>query len=265
MGKTNSLVQLEPKIIFENDDFIVINKPAGLVVHADGRTDEITLTDWILSHFPDLKEVGEPWVRPQGQNLSLGEKNELKDDQNQIIYRPGIVHRLDRETSGLMLIAKTQNYFELLKKQFQQHQIHKTYLAFVYGEIKAEEGKIDKAIGRSSQDFRRWSAGRGARGVLREAITNFKTLWRSKEVSFLELKPETGRTHQLRVHLKYFNHPIVADKLYAPNQPVILNFNRTALHAWRIDFIDESSGQKFEFEAPLPKDFIQAKKELGIK
>ena len=234
------------EILFENDNFLAINKPAGLVVHSDGRTKEQSVADWILENYPKLKEVGEPW----------------QDRQGNVIFRPGIVHRLDRDTSGVMLIAKNQNYFNLLKEQFQNHQIQKTYLAFVYGEIKPDDGIIDKAIGRSPSDFRRWLAGRGARGTMREAITNYKTLWRSKDVSFLELKPKTGRTHQLRVHLKYFNHPIIADQLYASNQIGLLDFTRTALHSYNIEFND--GGQNFNITAPLPNDFIHAKKLLQI-
>ncbi len=144
---------------------MVINKPAGLVVHADGRTEEATVVDWILETYgEDIKEVGEPIT------LKTGE----------ILYRPGIVHRIDRDTSGVLVIAKNQKAFEHLKQQFQDRYVEKTYNAFVYGEMKEEEGTIDRPIGKSTQDFRMWSAQRGARGELRDAVTEYKLLAKLK-------------------------------------------------------------------------------------
>jgi 23S rRNA pseudouridine1911/1915/1917 synthase len=237
------------KVIFEDANFLVINKPAGLVVHADGRTDEPTLADWIIENYPKIKTVGEPWTNPQGET----------------IYRPGIVHRLDRETSGVLVIAKNQKTFENLKEQFQNHQVQKIYNAFVYGNVKEEKGVIDRPIGRSTKDFRRWSAQRGARGELREAITEYKVLQRGvaengEVTTFLEVKPKTGRTHQIRVHLKAINHAVVADKLYTSLSP-ILDFQRTALHAKEITFLD-LKGKPKTVVADLPKDFEKALKIL---
>lgn len=256
MGKfTNNMIntnKTEPQIIYEDSDILVINKPAGLVVHGDGRTEEYTLCDWILEKYPNIKEVGEPMTLNNGK----------------VIYRPGIVHRLDRETSGAMVIAKNQESFDFLKNQFKDRDVHKTYMAFVYGHIKKDDETIDRPIGRSRSDFRKWSAQRGARGEMRDAVTEYKVIERGgkkgEEATFVEIKPLTGRTHQIRVHFKAINHPIVADYLYAPQLKSILGFERTALHARYLE-IDCQDGEKRQFEAPLPEDFNRALELLANK
>jgi 23S rRNA pseudouridine1911/1915/1917 synthase len=229
---------MEPTILYEDSDIVAVNKPAGLVVHSDGKTDEPNLTDWVLKHYPEAKDVGEPGRTANGET----------------ILRPGIVHRLDRSTSGVMLVAKTQNAFEYLKKQFQEHTIKKTYHAFVFGEMKEKQGTIDRPIGRSSSDFRRWSAQRGARGEMRDAITNYKVLLKKDGYSFVEVSPETGRTHQIRVHFKAINYPLVADYLYAPDRENTLGLDRVALHSYEITFID-TLGKEHTINAPYPEDF----------
>ncbi|MFT5179716.1 MAG: 23S rRNA pseudouridine1911/1915/1917 synthase [Candidatus Paceibacteria bacterium] len=233
------------EIIFEDNNILAVNKPAGLVVHSDGKTKEETLTDLILKEYPEVQGVGEPL--------------ELKDKT--VIDRPGIVHRLDRDTSGVILIAKNQESHSHLKKQFQDREIEKTYHSFVYGNIKEDDGVIDRPIGRSKKDFRQWSAQRGARGVMREAVTNFKVLDRGQDgdehYTFVEVKPKTGRTHQIRVHMKAFNHPVVCDKLYAESRLCILGFKRLALHARKISFKD-LNGDMQEVEAPYADDFVEA-------
>jgi 23S rRNA pseudouridine1911/1915/1917 synthase len=245
------------EILFEDKNYLVLNKPAGLIVHADGKTEEPTLVDWLLEKYPEMKDVGEPWTSPQGQT----------------IYRPGIVHRLDRETSGVLIIAKTQESFEDLKKQFQNREIEKTYNAFVYGKMEEEDGVIDRAIGRSNKDFRMWSAQRGARGELREAITVYKVLETGRPLdeargkvaaegySYLEVRPKTGRTHQIRVHLKAINHPVIGDSLYAPKRDFALGFERLALHARSLAF-KNLEGKELIIEAPLPEDFERGLAEL---
>ncbi|MBL7045139.1 MAG: RluA family pseudouridine synthase [Parcubacteria group bacterium] len=231
---------MDIKIIFENDEVLVVDKPAGLVVHSDGKTDEPSLTDWVVKNYPSMVDVGEP-AQYNGKKIA----------------RPGVVHRLDRETSGVIVLAKTQESFENLKKQFQERTTKKIYNAFVYGAIKEEDGSIDRPIGKSKSDFRRWSAQRGARGELREAITDYKVLEKNKDFSYLEVSPKTGRTHQIRVHLKAINYPVVCDKLYAPKRSCELGFGRLALHARSIAFslINE---EKVEVEADLPEDFQKA-------
>lgn len=231
----------EIKIIYEDENIVAINKPSGLVVHNDGKTDEPNLCDWILKNYPDTKNVGEP--------LKLIDGGEIK--------RPGIVHRIDRETSGVLLIVKNQETFLNLKNQFKNREIKKTYKAFVYGEIKENGGVIDKPIGKSRKDFKQWSASDKARGKLRDAITEYKILIRNKSFSFVEVSPKTGRTHQIRVHFKLINHPIVCDRLYADRRECALGFGRLALHAFSVEF-KNLNGTVLKIEAPLPDDFEKA-------
>lgn len=237
-------------LIYKDKNVLVINKPSGLVVHADGKSDERSLVDLILEEFPEMKEIGEP--------MEIEHKGEMKK-----IFRPGIVHRLDRDTSGVMIIARTQECFEFLKMQFQNRETKKIYHAFVYGNIKDDKGVIDAPIGRSPSDVRMWSAGRGKRGLLREAITHWEVLVRGSDneteerVTYVKLSPKTGRTHQLRVHMKYNNTPIISDPLYAPNRPSLLALNRLALHACELT-ISLPGNQIKTFSAPLPEDFLKA-------
>ncbi len=237
-----SLLSGEIEILYEDDDILVLNKPAGLVVHSDGKTEEPTLTDWILKNYPETESVGEP-LQLKTINYKL-----------KTVSRPGIVHRLDRETSGAMVVAKNQKAFESLKSQFQKGEVSKKYQAFVYGNIKEDKGIIDRPIGRSRKDFRRYSAQRGARGEMREAVTEYRVLKRAKDVSFIELIPKTGRTHQIRVHLKAISHPVICDSLYAPKRECLLGFKRLALHALELGF-KNLSGSQVEVEAPYPPDF----------
>lgn len=232
---------MQPTILYEDEDILAINKPAGLVVHSDGKTEQHTLADWVLEKYPETKDVGEPGKTSTGV----------------LVPRPGIVHRLDKETSGVMLVAKNQKAFDVLKKQFQKHQIVKKYLAFVYGEMKTKEGVIDRPIGRSSSDFRRWSAQRGARGEMREAVTHYKVIAVRERYSLVEVSPKTGRTHQIRVHFKAINHPLVSDSLYAPNKANELGFERLALHSEEVLFKDVN-GEKHTIQAPYPEDFAHA-------
>ena len=232
---------MNPTILYEDNDILAINKPAGLVVHSDGKTNEPNLVDWLLSKYPDIKNVGEPGRNAKGEQ----------------VLRSGIVHRLDRDTSGVMLVAKTQEAFESLKSQFQNHEIQKTYHAFLLGELKTDKGTIDRPIGRSSRDFRMWSAQRGARGELREAITDYKVLNRSNGYTFVEVSPKTGRTHQIRVHFKAINYPLVGDPLYAPTKENELGFGRTALHSYQAVFCGVD-GENHTVVAPYPEDFSSA-------
>lgn len=244
-------------ILHEDPHYLVINKPAGLVVHADGRTEEPTLVDWILKKYPKMKKVGEP--------IQLADGTELP--------RPGIVHRLDRDTTGVLLLAKTQEAFLHAKEQFQSRTTKKIYRAFVYGLVKADSAQIDRPIGRSKSDFRRWTAQRGVRGELREATTRYQVLGRVRNVpgvgpeiplgdfTYIEVRPLTGRTHQIRVHMKAINHPLVEDGLYTENLvkkfPHALGFERLALHACQLEFTD-LNGKKIAVSAPLPEDFQRA-------
>jgi 23S rRNA pseudouridine1911/1915/1917 synthase len=224
------------KVIYEDSIVLVIDKPVGLVVHASGRGEQNTLTDWVLKNYPDIKDVGEKQAG---------------------VLRPGIVHRLDKETTGILIIAKTQEAFLFFKKQFQERNVSKVYRAFVYGAMKGDKGRVDRPIGRSTRDFRLRSAGRGAKGELREAVTDWRCIKIGKEFSYVEVSPKTGRTHQIRVHMKVINHPLVCDTLYAPKRAPALGFNRLALHAFSLT-LSMPDGKMKTFEAPLPEDFQNA-------
>lgn len=228
-------------VLHEDDNVVVIDKPSGLVVHSDGKTSEPSVVDWVREHYPDAEDVGELLVLGNGT----------------VIKRPGIVHRLDRETSGVLVIAKNQKGFLHLKEQFQNRIVRKRYNAFVYGILEDDAGIIDRAIGKSTKDFRLWSAQRGARGALRDAVTEYDVLKRGGGATYVEARPKTGRTHQIRVHFKAIHHPIVCDALYAPKQPCILGFTRLALHARSITFTS-LNGVEVAVEAALPKAFEDA-------
>ena len=239
------------KVLYEYKDILAIDKPSGISVHPDGRSKEKTITDWVLENYPKLKGVGEP----------------MTFDGKEIV-RPGIVHRLDKDTSGVLVLAKNKKTYEFLKKQFQDREIKKTYLAIVSGWVKNESAIIDNPIGRSPSDFRRRLAGRGARGELRPAVTMYKVIKRFEDenknkFTYLEISPKTGRTHQIRVHMKYLNHPVACDSLYNPTGACPAGLKRLALHAKSIEFSAlgrSASGEKdlkdktIKVESPLPKD-----------
>tara|TARA_B100000508_G_scaffold60333_2_gene47492 strand:+ start:42386 stop:43102 length:717 start_codon:yes stop_codon:yes gene_type:complete len=229
------------EIIYEDNDVVVINKPAGILVHTDGISKDETVSDWMLESYPESKDVGEAMTLKNGEEIT----------------RPGVVHRLDRDTSGVLILAKTAAAHVHLKEQFQNREVKKGYLAFVYGVPKNKSGVIDAPIGRSAQNFKMWSAQRGARGNLREAITEYEVGEDNGEFAAVKLYPKTGRTHQLRVHMKYLNYPIVCDKLYAPKRECALGFERMALHAQTLE-VHLPSGETKTFEAPLPEDFQKA-------
>lgn len=244
-------------ILYEDDDVLVINKPAGLMVHGDGRSSEKTLADWVLEHYPQLADVGEPGVLSDGRHIP----------------RPGIVHRIDKDTSGVLVIAKTQESFMHLKGAFQNRAVQKQYAAFVYGLLKDDYDVINRPIGKNKKDPRMWSAQRGARGQMRDAVTEYRVRGRlpadasagdgGTGFTYIEVRPKTGRTHQIRVHMKAINHPIVCDSLYAPKMPPALGFSRLALHAEKISFTSVS-GKEIAAEAPLPEDFKRAEKALKM-
>jgi 23S rRNA pseudouridine1911/1915/1917 synthase len=236
-----------PEIIYEDDSVLVVNKPAGLAVHEDGRSTSPVLTDWIRKEYPSIVGVGE----------------EMELQNGEVIDRPGIVHRLDKDTSGVLLIAKDQETFLFLKDQFKNRKIEKLYHAFVWGEVKELTGTIDKPIGRSKKDFRLWTAGKGQKGKVREAITRYTRLGTNKIFSYLALEPKTGRTHQIRVHMKAIGHPVVNDERYAPEKGTGLGFTRLALHA-RMLSVTHPNGTRLTLEAPLPDDFIEAVLEFGV-
>jgi len=250
-------------ILFEDNNVLVLDKPSGISVHSDGKNlKEKTITDFILLNYPTIKNVGEPMdIEYKGKSTK--------------IIRPGIVHRLDKETSGVLLVAKNQKTFIFLKEQFQNRKIKKTYKAFVYGNVTdpkaslatGKRGVINVPIGRSQKDIHTYTAGRGAREPMKDAITEYIVLDRfsdskdekeNKKVehqySYIEAYPKTGRTHQIRVHMRYINHPIVSDPLYRGAKEKALGMERLALHANSIIFY-LPNGKMVNVESPLPTDF----------
>ena len=247
-------------ILYEDENILAVNKPAGISVHSDGKTKEETVADFILTQYPELVSVGEPMkIEYKGESI--------------LLPRPGIVHRLDKETSGVLLVAKNQQTFDLLKEQFHNHTIQKIYHAFTYGWIPdpkaslamGKRGIISAPIGRSPIDIRAWTAGRGAREPIREAVTEYSILQHFTDTdeekppqehrfTYVELYPKTGRTHQIRVHLRYINFPIVSDPLYSGTKEKALGMDRLALHASKITF-RLSNGDIKTVEAPFPVDF----------
>lgn len=243
---------MEPNILYEDADILAINKPTGLVVHPDGRTQEPAVSEWLVKKYPEAREVGEPIEQSDGSSIE----------------RPGIVHRIDRETSGVLLLAKTRRGFEHLKSQFQNREIDKSYFVFVYGNVKEDHGSINLPIGKSPSDFRKWSASRGAKGEMRDALTYFRVLARlpaqagGEGVTLVEAKPKTGRTHQIRVHFRALQKPVVADPLYAAGREKLLGFERLALHARSVAFTS-TDGKKVTVTAPFPEDFQKAMDMIG--
>ena len=248
---------LTPNILFEDDEVIVVDKPAGLVVHSDGCTEEPTLADWLVKNYPEIKDVGEPWL--------------VSGPTPHKIDRPGIVHRLDRETSGAIVVAKTQESFENLKEQFKNRVVKKEYKVIVNGTFKddVEGSTIDKPIGKSPSDFRKWSAQPGARGTLREAITEYEIISRvgvgNDGYAYISAKPHTGRTHQIRVHFKAIHHSVLGDKLYGAKKVhnIGTKVPRTMLHAYSVSF-KSLSGEISVHIANIPQDFKQVLDSIGL-
>lgn len=231
-------------IIYEDDNVLVIDKPSGVQVHADGKTHGATVVDWLLRERPGVEGVGEPQTLQDGT----------------VLTRPGIVHRLDRDTSGVMIIAKTSAAFVHIKEQFHDRRVQKEYRAFVYGSMKEPKGTITRKIGRSANDPRKRSAEKGAKGVLRDASTDWEVLVQNATYAYLKLTPHTGRTHQLRVHLKGIGRPIVRDELYAPAHMLAqdtLGIDRLALHAHTLT-LKLLGGNVETFTAQLPESFKAA-------
>jgi 23S rRNA pseudouridine1911/1915/1917 synthase len=232
----------EVRVVAEFADVVAVDKPAGLIVHGDGRSAEANLCDWITKHYPQAKGVGEPIERDGRPNIA----------------RPGIVHRLDRDTSGVMLIALTQKSYLNLKQQFKNRTVEKTYEAFVYGRVTDREFVVDDPIGRSSgDDFRKQAVAPYVRGKARHARTDFFRKRAKDRISWVEAMPKTGRTHQIRVHLKSLHQPIVCDSLYASGKNCF-SINRQALHAAEIRFT-LSDGSEAIAAAGLPADIKRLK------
>lgn len=240
--------KLEPTVLFENDDVLVIDKPVGMLVHSDGVSSAETVVDWFLKRVPTARGVGETSFSQTGEKLE----------------RSGVVHRLDRETSGVLVLAKTANAHTHLKAQFHDRLVKKEYRAIVYGPMRERWGTINKKIGRSASDFRLRSALPGARGTLREAVTDWECIGQAEiegeQFSYLKVLPKTGRTHQIRVHLRAIERPIVQDPLYATHLKESshhLGLMRLALHAHTLELVLPSS-ERERFIAPVPPELERA-------
>jgi 23S rRNA pseudouridine1911/1915/1917 synthase len=218
---------LEPKIIFEDEDILVVDKPASLEVYSEREKGEPTLVDWLVEKYPTISKVGPDPARP------------------------GIVHRLDKNASGLLVVAKTEATFESLIKQFKERSVQKEYTVLVEGGVAQDEGTIEFPIARAKSG--RFAALPLGSEVGRIAITEYEVLERFKKFTLLKVKIKTGRTHQIRVHLFALGYPVVGDKLYRSKkikEPVL---PRLFLHASKIYFIN-LSGMYQEFKSDLPKE-----------
>ncbi len=232
---------MNPTILYEDEYIVAIQKLAGTMTHPDGHTTDETISDWFGATYPDSREVGETQRLPDGTEIA----------------RPGVVHRLDRDTSGVLILTKTPEAHTYLKNAFQERLTTKNYLAVVYGTMKEEKGTIEFSIGRSRKDFRLRSAQPKARGTLREATTHYEVLDTIGTHSLLKVTPETGRTHQIRVHLKALHHPVVCDPLYSPGKPCDLGTKRLALHAASLE-VPLPNGERVRIVAPVPADLEKA-------
>ncbi len=225
-----------PEIIYEDENILVINKPSGLLVHPTEKSKEPTLVDWLIERYPEIKNVGDA---PE--------------------IRPGIVHRLDKDVSGVILIARNQEYFEYLKKLFQTGGIKKNYLALVYGSVEPKTGVIKKPIYLKPGTTKR-SVWQGK--MVKEAITEYRVIKSIKDetFSFLKVMPKTGRTHQIRVHLASIGHPIVGDTLYGKKTNPF-GLKRLFLHAESLEF-EATGGQRIKIESGLPEELELILKKL---
>jgi 23S rRNA pseudouridine1911/1915/1917 synthase len=217
-------------VLFEDNDLIVINKPAGRVVHPGAGHQQHTLVNALLSHCTTLSGIG-------------GKE------------RPGIVHRLDKETSGCLVVAKNDATHRGLSKQFAERTIEKIYLALVAGKLRSQAGAIEEKIRRHPVHRQRMTV-TSLRG--RAAKTEYRVLRSGDQASLIECRLHSGRTHQIRVHLHHIGHPVLGDKVYAAR--LAKGFPRQMLHAWKIGFRHPQTGEWTNFEAPLPDDFATALK-----
>jgi 23S rRNA pseudouridine1911/1915/1917 synthase len=216
-------------ILFENDDLLVVNKPAGMVVHPAAGHSSGTLVNAVLGYDPEIEGIG-------------GEE------------RPGVVHRLDKETSGLIVLAKNERAHRWLQDQFRLRKVEKTYLALVDGKPPTPTGRVETFIGRDPSHRKKMAIVPESRG--REAVSEYGTVESFHKHSLLEFHPHTGRTHQIRLHCEFLGCPIVGDEIYGRKKPTV-DIKRHFLHAYRLKIILPGEKQPKFFEAPLPEELEQ--------
>ena len=232
-------------ILHEDSEVVVVDKPPELAVHPGAGRASGTLVHRLVARYPELSAVGGPG-------------------------RPGIVHRLDQDTTGVMVVARTPTAYQSLSTAFEKRQVDKRYLGIVYGEPQEAEGTIDKPIGRHPLRRKRMTI----RPDGRPAMTRYRSVDAAQGIALLELELTTGRTHQIRVHLKARGYPLVGDPTYGEARwkelpqsvrAPLKDFPRPALHAWRLGFVHPQSGQKLGFEAPIPEDMVTLWQEVTGK
>lgn len=221
---------IDLQIVHDDKDFVVVNKPAGVIVHQFADQQEYTLADELVKRYPEIKTVGEDPMRP------------------------GIVHRLDKNVSGLMVIAKTQEAFEHLKAQFQNRSVEKEYMALVDGKIENKIGEMTFRVGRSGKEKHRMAAFPENSEEGKEARSSYEVIDYYKRFSLVRVKIETGRTHQIRVHMQALGHPVIGDVVYGKKANEKTTLNRIFLHSYKLAFNHPVSGEKISFEIPLPLD-----------
>ena len=220
-------------IVYEDEDILVVNKPAGMVVHPAPGNYSGTLVNALMHHCGD-------------QLFSING-----------VIRPGIVHRIDKDTSGLLMVAKNDRAHSSLSRQLSEHSITRKYNAIVYSNIREDEGTVDAPIGRNPENRLKNSVIReGAPGSAgaRHAVTHYRVLERFGNFTLIEAVLETGRTHQIRVHMSYIKHPLLGDELYGPSRNK-QGAKRQMLHARVLGFVHPATGEYMEFSSPLPEDF----------
>ncbi len=215
-------------IVYEDEWILVIDKPAGMVVHPAPGNYTGTLVNAVLNHCSDLSGIGG-------------------------VERPGIVHRLDKDTSGIIVVAKNDEALQSLAKQFKDRIVKKQYFALAKGVLRNRSGVIDASIGRHKVNRKKMAVDIGSG---REAVTRYEIIEQFDSFAFLKLFPKTGRTHQIRVHLSYIGNPILGDKLYngTSSHPLLKSLTRQALHAYKLELKHPHSGDSIQFESPLPED-----------
>ena len=219
-------------IVYEDQDVVVINKPQGMVVHPSAGHETVTLVNALLYHIKDLSSING-------------------------VIRPGIVHRIDKDTSGLLVVAKNDVAHEKLSEQLKQRKAERKYLAIVHGNFSHDKGTIDAPIGRSTVNRKSQAVVKGGK----EAVTHFTVLEQFDGFSLVECQLETGRTHQIRVHMKYIEHPIAGDPLYGPKKT--LKGEGQYLHAKTLSFVHPTTNEEMTFQAELPNNFQQQLKSLA--